>query len=204
MNNLNTNNLNYKFAITIFVSIIYIFSYTFSQFLALNPTLPGMTGFELSIPFIPWTIIPYLSFYIYFVFGLCFLDMDLFHKSHLASFLGTFFSVIIFNIYPTSLPPRTMILESGGLLDSLFLFLYSVDATTNCFPSLHVSVTITISYYLLKQIKSYNSKLSAAVIIWAIMICLSTLTTKQHYLVDVIGGSFVSLFSILIVKRIFH
>lgn len=66
----------------------------------------------------------------------------------------------------------------------LLNFIYYVDLPTNCFPSLHVAVS------MVSALAIYHKKGLSGIwaILLGILISLSTLFTKQHYFVDVISG----------------
>lgn len=72
----------------------------------------------------------------------------------------------------------------------LLNFIYYVDLPTNCFPSLHVAVSMISAFaiYHKQKIKGVWA------IVLGILISLSTLFTKQHYFVDVISGLLLATF----------
>jgi membrane-associated phospholipid phosphatase len=55
---------------------------------------------------------------------------------------------------------------------------------TNAFPSLHVSLTSTISMFVYGK----NRKVGIVLLIITFFIILSTMFVKQHVFLDVIGG----------------
>ncbi len=72
----------------------------------------------------------------------------------------------------------------------LLNFIYYIDLPTNCFPSLHVAVSMVSAFAIY-----HKTKLNG---IWAItlgiLISLSTLFTKQHYFLDVVSGLMLATF----------
>ncbi len=79
------------------------------------------------------------------------------------------------------------ILEAEGFWNQVVAGLYAADAADNLFPSIHclVSWFCYIGLRGKKQIPVWYRGLSC---VTAILICISTLTTKQHVILDVIGG----------------
>ena len=65
----------------------------------------------------------------------------------------------------------------------------------NCFPSLHVTGAF-LSYFVVKKFKP---SLENFLFVLAILISISTLTFKQHYILDVFAGFGVAFF----LKKIF-
>ena len=59
-----------------------------------------------------------------------------------------------------------------------------IDRPGNVFPSLHVAQTSTLAFILYRD----RPRLGAFTIFIAALLALSTLTTKQHFIADVISG----------------
>jgi len=89
-----------------------------------------------------------------------------------------------FLLYPTTGPRPDHVIGDGFDAWSLRLA-YSLDAPYNCFPSLHVA------YSFVSALTCYrvHRGVGAAAALWAALIGVSTLYTKQHYVVDVIAGA---------------
>lgn len=72
----------------------------------------------------------------------------------------------------------------------LLNFIYYIDLPTNCFPSLHVAVSMVSAFAIY-----HRTNISGIwAIILGILISLSTLFTKQHYFLDVISGLILATF----------
>lgn len=89
-----------------------------------------------------------------------------------------------FLLYPTVGPRPSQVLEQGFAAWSLQL-VYDLDAPYNCFPSLHVA------YAFVAALTCYRVHRGVGFIstLWAALIGVSTLYTKQHYVADVLGGT---------------
>lgn len=170
-----------------------------------NPIFPPqflpMTAFEKAIPFLPHTYWIYTSemFLFFSVYIVC---KDLVNANkYLYSFLALqITSVLIFMIWPTTYPRNLYPLPAD--LDHFttvaFGNLRSLDTPTNCFPSLHVSSVYLSSFlYLDEQREKFPFFFG-----WATLIALSTLTTKQHYIVDVVSGFGMAVVMYLIFHRV--
>ncbi len=145
------------------------------------------------IPFIPNTFWVYTSeFIMYFTAYIMAKDMENTNK-FLYAFMGLFIiTAIIFMIWPTVFPrdlyPLTK--DINPITYFAFTWLRIFDAPTSCVPSLHVASTYLTSFIFLGEQK----KKFKYFFIWATLIGLSTMTTKQHYFVDVISGLCLSIF----------
>ena len=89
-----------------------------------------------------------------------------------------------FLLYPTLAPPRGEIADGGFAVWTLRL-MYDLDTPYNCFPSLHVA------YAFIAALACYrvHRGVGLAALFWAALIGVSTLFTKQHYIVDVLAGA---------------
>ncbi len=178
---------------------IFAFFYVYGKAAAVpHPQLLPLTWLDQATPLLPWTVLIYLSDYLYILLLIAlFRRKDLYSKACYGVLFGVLISVSIFHIYPTTYPRMTEAIEQPW--GWLFAFLHGFDAPSNCLPSLHVSNTLTPTWYLVQQDEK-RPKFHSLLWLWSIAICLSTVTTKQHYAVDILGGVCVSLLSIGLVR----
>lgn len=148
------------------------------------------------VPFTGWTVWIYHTQFFFLLFGVRALKSAATICRTLYSMaFASLMSFCVFFLYPTTLPRSTV--EAAGPTAQAFRFLYSIDTDSNCFPSLHVALACLIAF----GIKEERSRFRACAIVWAGLICLSTMTTKQHYFVDVIAGLCVAIVCHAIAKR---
>ncbi len=110
--------------------------------------------------------------------------------------LASLVSFCVFLLYPTTLPRPSIELE--GLTAQAYQILYSIDTDSNCFPSLHVALACLIAFGIAEE----RARFRAYTSIWAGLISLSTMTTKQHYFVDVIAGVCLAIVCRAVAKRL--
>lgn len=148
------------------------------------------------IPFVGWTVWIYHTQFFFLLFGVWALKTEATISRTLYSMgLASALSFCVFFFYPTVLPRPPV--EMGGLTAQAFQFLYSIDTDSNCFPSLHVALACLAALGIAEE----RARFAVYAIIWAGLICLSTMTTKQHYFADVIAGVFVAIVCRAIAKR---
>lgn len=151
------------------------------------PRLLPMTLVDTSTPFLPATVFLYVSDYaLAFV---AFLSLEKRESVH--RFLWVFMSCVgvaglIHWGFPTTYPrDQFPIPQDTDALSRLALhILRFFDSPNSCLPSLHVA-TATGSAVLVYREKP---RLARGLFAWAMVVCASTLTAKQHYLVDVVAG----------------
>lgn len=146
------------------------------------------TAFEEALPVVPeWTII-YFGCYIFWIVNYVWISRI--SRKHCYQFLfadlmGKLVCLIVFVLYPTT-NVRPDVLGSG-VFDALLRLLYQIDAADNLLPSIHCLV----SWYCFAGIRG-RKEIPRGYQIFSfmlvILICISTLLTKQHVLIDVIAG----------------
>jgi membrane-associated phospholipid phosphatase len=107
-----------------------------------------------------------------------------------------------FALHPVSFPRHLYPLEgAGGALASIARLaeLRESDAPDNCLPSLHVALATSLALLLREPERPRLVRALAPV--WAVLVSLSTLTVKQHYVVDVLGGAVVGLAAWALARR---
>jgi membrane-associated phospholipid phosphatase len=89
-----------------------------------------------------------------------------------------------FLAYPT-LAPRPDVVPGDGFAAWSLRLIYQLDTPYGCFPSLHVAWAF-VSALTCYRVHAGVGWTAAC---WATLIAVSTLYTKQHYVVDVIAGA---------------
>ena len=183
-------------------ALAYTLYYLTNHYPVIEPKLLPMTMIDRVTPFLPYTVLIYISEYIYFIF----VYFSLRNYDNINRYLYSFFllqsvSCFVFAVYPT-IYPRELFPISQELpfwLQGVWGWLRTQDAPTNCFPSLHVS-SVYLSALAFRtdgpdhQGKDLASKIKYWIFMsWGTLIALSTLTTKQHYLADIMSGLTLSL-----------
>jgi len=93
-----------------------------------------------------------------------------------------------FLMFPAS-APRPDVVPGDGVLAWGLRTLYALDPPYNCFPSLHVA------YSFLAAQSAYGAHRGFGVmaLLWAVLVGISTLFIKQHYVADVVAGALLAL-----------
>lgn len=147
---------------------------------------------DTAIPLIPWTIVIY--------FG-CFLHWSLHYiwmaakggrdtrQFYVTDFLIKSISFLFFLYLPTVM--HRPVVTGIGFWNDAIRFLYWIDKPYNLFPSIHCSVSWLCWISVRKNIQ-VSKWYRYFALISAIAVCISTLTTRQHVLVDIAGGILVA------------
>lgn len=109
---------------------------------------------------------------------------DLFRQTLKAYLFVMLLSYAIFFAYPTVAPRDETIAVRDFATWSLRLF-YDIDQPYGCFPSLHVAYSFVAAFACLRMHRGVGLIACA----WAALIGVSTVYTKQHYVVDAVAGA---------------
>jgi len=155
------------------------------------------------VPFLVWTVPFYLMIFPSIVAIPWLLkNENMFRRSFWGSFILCVSSLLVFVVFPTHINEREMIapvIESSSFWKPWYGFVYQFDTANNCLPSFHVSMGVicTLMFYKERPIVFW------VYFVMAILVAVSTLTMKQHYFVDVLGGVVFGILSYLIALKIF-
>jgi membrane-associated phospholipid phosphatase len=174
----------YKLAWMALFGLAYVVLYLLPNFHPyFTPLKLPLFTIDKKVPFLPWTFTIYFSDYLLAMLVIVQIqELTEFKALSRNVFLGLMLSATFFVLSPTTYPrpayPTNEILPIQMLLD----LVASADRPTNCFPSMHVA-TAAIFTWSMRHRRHYYLYW-----IWTLAIAASTLTTKQHYFLDIIGG----------------
>lgn len=91
--------------------------------------------------------------------------------------------MLFFVYFPVATPDRWRELNKNrGRSERFLAFVRRFDASSNCFPSMHVSVATLTALHLQMAIGPWA-------FVFPVLIALSCIFTKQHYLIDLPAGA---------------
>ncbi len=193
----------------IFIAVPYFGSNNIAN-LYLQDTFASFPEHSLdrSIPVINWMIIPYAALYLFYPTTLILAPRDDKGRIELLSamqmlILATIFCVIFFLLFPAEIDMRDAIdWESMNAIETiLFEFIHTSDRPWNAWPSLHIVHSYCLARIVTHWLRTNYSETNWAkpflVLLWVewTLLCISILTTKQHYMFDLFSGMAVGFFA---------
>ena len=148
------------------------------------------------IPFIPYTGLIYILWFpLIFLFPIVlgYYDHDIYHDYILAMILEIILSVICYLIYPTTF-------DRPKCYNKLMNVIYKGSFRgINCAPSLHCSSCYLVIYSAIKAISMpFYARIISIIV--ALGIVISTMTTKQHTIIDALTAIALFMICLLIVN----
>lgn len=140
------------------------------------------------IPFSATAIWAYLSFFLIIPAGFFLAPLNAVRwlaRSMQWSALG---AGAVYLLWPTTIVPP---IDSGqGIASRLLQQLVAVDSAQNCFPSLHIALTLLAVWAIAK---SRRLMTTIVFILWGVAIAFSILQLKRHLFIDLVGGVILAL-----------
>jgi membrane-associated phospholipid phosphatase len=153
------------------------------------------------IPFWPPAVLIYLGSYLFWAASYILLARQEKEKAYqffLSESLSRLVCMSFFLMLPTTNTRPAV--EIDGIWNQLMIYLYSADAADNLFPSIHC-LESWLCFIGMKNRRGTPRWYQIFSCITAVLICISTLLTKQHVIVDVIGGILIAELCFSIGKR---
>ncbi len=152
-----------------------------------RPYLDMTGGIDRIIPVVPgFALIYVLAFPFWYAtfYWICRMDRERCFRLVATEVVAEVICGIIFILVPTTNVRPELDANVGNWLLS---FIYSTDTPDNLFPSIHC-LESWLCYIALKDEESVPARVKDAAPVFALLICLSTLFTKQHVFPDVVAG----------------
>jgi len=152
----------------------------------------GVFDWERAIPFVEWTIVPYLSICLFFAASFFVGSGRVELERHVARLLLVLtLSIACYAAFPLRFMFERP--ETSGAVGPMFELLKAVDLPYNRAPSLHISVLVILWTRFAPRL---NGAWRLGLHLWFAAIGASVLTTYQHHVIDIPAGLAVATFSL--------
>ena len=142
---------------------------------------------DAAIPFVPEWVLAYMLVYVTPAMTAFFLeDRAELYRTFLAFGLNCAICFPIFIFYPVEYPRVVPIPDD--VFGHLLSFVHALDRPVNCFPSHHIATSFTTFFAIARQDRRWGAEFGVA----AVLVAISTVFVKQHYVVDIPGGILVA------------
>lgn len=171
----------------------------------INHSLPKYdltTPLDSKIPILPWFAFIYVGCYLFWAFNYMMVgrvNKEHFYRFISNIFLGYIISGIIFCIFPTFIV-RPDLSEIQGLGKAVVAYVYNSDTPVNLFPSMHCQIS-WYCYLGVRKQKEIAKSYQYFSLIMAILVCISTVVIRQHYVVDIFAGIAIAELSYFIARH---
>ena len=169
----------FRLALVVLTGIFLSYSYK-----TVNESFAPRVDFALPIddriPFIPWTGLIYWSYYGLFIGAVFAMRKTLFTRVWVGVLVCNLTSYIAYYFFCAHVPHPDISFVQPDWLNGMYRDFYMLDGPGNTLPSLHCALSALLGWNIRKHNKLW--------LLWALLISLSTLTTKEHVFLDLIGG----------------
>ena len=159
----------------------------------------GMDHYDLSlpidaaVPFLPWTVSIYFFGCFIFWFFLyrraAALPRQTADRFFCANLLGKVICTLFFLFLPTAMTRPE--LNGSGFWILFMRIVYRLDDPYNLFPSLHCFIA-WLCWTGIRGNRQVHVLWRVSALLMGIIVCISTLTTRQHVILDAAGGILLS------------
>ena len=156
-----------------------------------------LTPLDHAVPFLVWSVWPYAALnFSNAVLPFFVVSRASFWRMAVTLAIALAVCATFWALWPTTLA-RPPLPQGDDLSSQLYRFLVRVDQPVNCFPSAHVAAPAVQMYFVCQRWPR------AAGWLWTgFSLCaLSILTTKQHYVWDLLGAVVVVLLALMLTRR---
>lgn len=148
------------------------------------------TVLDLKIPFQPVWVIIYILSYAFWAYQYLVVANEspkAACRLAAADAVAKIICFVFFVVLPsTNVRPEV---EDSGIIPALMETIYALDTPTNLFPSMHCFIAWLGTRYMLQcQTLRHKTLTRSLCILGSLLVFASTLFTKQHVWVDVVGG----------------
>lgn len=178
-------------------SALYVIYQLTNRFPFFPAHLLPLTWLDRAIPFWPWTVVPYFMLIGGMYLPALVAERRRFIRTLLAITLAVLLNYSIFALWPT-IYPRPPLPVGDGFAIAWYHWLTTIDTPANCFPSGHITTPAIGCRALAQEHPRWRWCIRLAFI----PLAMTILTTKQHYVVDLLGGLATAAFGIWLSGRI--
>lgn len=183
--------------------VYFLFYYLTETFIPPEACTPIHCRLDDLIPFCEGFLIFYASWYLLIVVSLLYFllyNVDHFRKLQTYIIIVQAIAMVIYILFPSRQDLRPAVFPRENFLTAVMAFIYDFDTSTGVCPSLHVGYSLGIASVWLKK-KGASPIWKSALVVWVILICLSTMFIKQHSALDFFAALPMCLLAELVVYR---
>lgn len=159
------------------------------------------SALDSKIPLLPFTIVIYFGCYLFWFanYILCSRYDEKQAKRFLyADLIGKTVCLVCYLFIPTTMARPEI--SGNDIFSILIRFLYQIDSPDNLFPSIHCFCS-WMCYIGMRGDERYSKKYRIFSMVFALAVCVSTVTTKQHVLIDIPAGVLLAEGSFFLTKK---
>lgn len=172
---------------------------------------PKIPVIDDAIPLVAVFSVIYLFSYVFWICGP--IAVSLTGKKHFTNYIiglsaAYVIGFLIFVLFPTYMDREAENLihaaDGPGVFNFFLKMIYSNDGSTkgfNLFPSYHCLISL-YCYLGVRKRPEISRGFRVYSLVMTILICMSTVFTKQHYFIDIPGGMLISILCYIVTEKL--
>jgi len=173
--------------------------------------IPKIPAIDDRIPIVPVFITIYIFSYVFWIFGPIIASLT--EKRNFINYIiglsaAYIVGFLIFLFAPTYMDRAAeglmVYADKPGIFNQLLASIYGADGGNlafNLFPSYHCLISL-YCYLGIRRRTEVSKGIRIYSLIMTLLICMSTVLTKQHYFIDIIGGLSIAIICYIIVEKL--
>ena len=174
----------WRLLVTLALFAYFVVGFRIAPMLSGGRAVSLRTPLDDQIPFLPWTVYFYVSFYIALAYPLfvvrCPRLFDRVAVAYFAVLSLCFVCYLVFPVTAVGFRPDPSSLDEHVFHEWGLKLTYAIDEPSNLFPSLHLSMAVTLTLAAWKA----SPRLGALALPLVVGVAVAIFTVKQHYLAD--------------------
>lgn len=152
---------------------------------------------DLLIPYLGWSWFIYYFGHIYIVAGSSLVIWNYRRKNFNRTILLFALMIVVGGIIQLMIPAKSPLPLEMGYIHKWIHNNFFHDPYV-CFPSMHVALAALPTFLLLDKYKTIAVRI--IIISFLLLICISTVTLKEHFIVDIVAGMLLASFFYLLFR----
>jgi membrane-associated phospholipid phosphatase len=173
--------------------------------------IPKIDAIDDLIPVVPFFVVFYLFSYVFWICGPIIASLT--EKRNFINYIIGLSAAYVIGFLVFLFMPTYMDRAAEGLMDfasrpglfnQLLGVVYGADGGNlafNLFPSYHCLISL-YCYLGIRHRQEVSKGVRIYSLVMTVLICLSTVLTKQHYFIDIIGGLGISIVCYAVVQKL--
>jgi membrane-associated phospholipid phosphatase len=164
-----------------------------------------LTDVDKIIPFVPEFVWIYHTLTpVFFITTVLMIEKkNVFFSALFSVFVASVIMIMFYTFFPVFYPRDGY--TEASLSGLMVEFTRTIDGANNTFPSAHVTFSWILAFFAGMSVYAKKNKwIKPVYLLWAILISISTVVLKQHFIIDVFSGIALAMACFVLAKNVVY